>query len=239
MALNAAQQVIGSQRYDEFAIPREWVPAIERSWHAYRERSARRLYSVRPDGSVVRRCIAAKASRIQRRYADRLPRSECRAMALAAGGAAGCGSIQFAARAADCCLAEAAHSIECDPAALRCSCRQPGRLGQCRLSARHRDTGRMANIFVAGRAHRMERRQVRRRVQRADRGAGQALSVGVAGARRLRSGAAREHNAGDRACMEDVAVEQGDSGRAMGAVSRSSEFACLRTTSRRRWARSM
>ncbi|HYM47065.1 MAG TPA: glutathionylspermidine synthase family protein, partial [Burkholderiaceae bacterium] len=24
MALNAAQQVIGSQRYEEFAIPREW-----------------------------------------------------------------------------------------------------------------------------------------------------------------------------------------------------------------------
>ena len=29
MALNAAQQVVGSQRYEEFAIPREWVPAIE------------------------------------------------------------------------------------------------------------------------------------------------------------------------------------------------------------------
>ena len=37
MALNAAQHVIGSQRYEEFAIPREWVPAIERSWHAYRD----------------------------------------------------------------------------------------------------------------------------------------------------------------------------------------------------------
>ena len=36
MALNAAQQVVGSQRYDEFAIPHEWVAAIERSWHAYR-----------------------------------------------------------------------------------------------------------------------------------------------------------------------------------------------------------
>ena len=36
MALNAAQHVIGSQRYDEFAIPREWVPAIEQSWNAYR-----------------------------------------------------------------------------------------------------------------------------------------------------------------------------------------------------------
>src|SRR5688572_3075560 len=34
MALNAAQHVIASQRYEEFAIPREWVPAIERSWHA-------------------------------------------------------------------------------------------------------------------------------------------------------------------------------------------------------------
>jgi len=37
MTLNAAQHVIGSQRYEEFAIPREWVPAIERSWHAYRD----------------------------------------------------------------------------------------------------------------------------------------------------------------------------------------------------------
>jgi glutathionylspermidine synthase len=36
MALNAAQQVIVSQRYEEFAIPREWVSAIEQSWHAYR-----------------------------------------------------------------------------------------------------------------------------------------------------------------------------------------------------------
>ena len=36
MALNAAQQVVGSGRYDEFAIPGEWVPAIEQSWNAYR-----------------------------------------------------------------------------------------------------------------------------------------------------------------------------------------------------------
>jgi len=36
MALNAAQQVVGSQRYEEFAIPAEWVPAIEQSWNAYR-----------------------------------------------------------------------------------------------------------------------------------------------------------------------------------------------------------
>ena len=36
MALNAAQQVVGSQRYEEFAIPAEWVPAIEHSWNAYR-----------------------------------------------------------------------------------------------------------------------------------------------------------------------------------------------------------
>lgn len=36
MTLNAAQHVVGSQRYDEFAIPREWVPAIEQSWNAYR-----------------------------------------------------------------------------------------------------------------------------------------------------------------------------------------------------------
>ena len=35
MALNVAQQVIGSQRYEEFAIPDECVPAIERSWDAY------------------------------------------------------------------------------------------------------------------------------------------------------------------------------------------------------------
>lgn len=36
MALNAAQHVIGSQRIDEFAIRPEWLPAIERSWDAYR-----------------------------------------------------------------------------------------------------------------------------------------------------------------------------------------------------------
>ncbi len=35
MALNAAQQVIGSARYEEFAIPEKWVPAIERSWNAH------------------------------------------------------------------------------------------------------------------------------------------------------------------------------------------------------------
>ena len=35
MALNAAQQVIRSQRYEEFALPRECVPSIERSWQAY------------------------------------------------------------------------------------------------------------------------------------------------------------------------------------------------------------
>lgn len=35
MALNAAQHVIGSQRYDEFAIPQAWVPSIEKSWDAY------------------------------------------------------------------------------------------------------------------------------------------------------------------------------------------------------------
>ena len=34
MALNAAQQIVGSARYDELAIPREWVPAIEASWNA-------------------------------------------------------------------------------------------------------------------------------------------------------------------------------------------------------------
>lgn len=45
MALNAAQLVVGSQRYEEFAIPREWVPAIERSWHAYRDN--------RPDGFTL------------------------------------------------------------------------------------------------------------------------------------------------------------------------------------------
>ena len=45
MALNAAQHVIGSRRYDEFAIPDAWIPVIERSWNAYR--------SERPDGFTL------------------------------------------------------------------------------------------------------------------------------------------------------------------------------------------
>ena len=45
MALNAVQQVVGSQRYEEFAIPAQWVPAIEKSWNAYR--------SDRPDGFTL------------------------------------------------------------------------------------------------------------------------------------------------------------------------------------------
>ena len=45
MALNAAQHVIGSRRYDELAIPQQWVPAIEQSWKAYR--------SDQPDGFTL------------------------------------------------------------------------------------------------------------------------------------------------------------------------------------------
>ena len=45
MALNAAQHVIGSRRYDEFAIPDEWVPVIERSWSAH--------LSERPEGFTL------------------------------------------------------------------------------------------------------------------------------------------------------------------------------------------
>jgi len=40
MALNAAQHVVGSGRWEEFAIPAEWIPAIEASWRAYREGSS-------------------------------------------------------------------------------------------------------------------------------------------------------------------------------------------------------
>jgi glutathionylspermidine synthase len=40
MALNAAQHVVGSRRWDEFAIPREWVPLVEASWRAYLEGSS-------------------------------------------------------------------------------------------------------------------------------------------------------------------------------------------------------
>ncbi len=40
MVLNAAQQVVGSRRYDEFAIPSEWVPVIEQSWNAHRSEQA-------------------------------------------------------------------------------------------------------------------------------------------------------------------------------------------------------
>jgi glutathionylspermidine synthase len=35
MALNAAQYVVGSGRFDEFAIPHEWRPMIARSWQAH------------------------------------------------------------------------------------------------------------------------------------------------------------------------------------------------------------
>ena len=40
LAMNAAQQIVGSRRYEEFAIPPEWVPAIEASWRAYQSGSA-------------------------------------------------------------------------------------------------------------------------------------------------------------------------------------------------------
>jgi len=35
MALNAAQQVVASKRYQEFAIPNEWTARIEREWQAF------------------------------------------------------------------------------------------------------------------------------------------------------------------------------------------------------------
>jgi glutathionylspermidine synthase len=34
MALNAAEHVVGAGRWDEFAIPAEWVPYVEASWRA-------------------------------------------------------------------------------------------------------------------------------------------------------------------------------------------------------------
>ena len=34
MALNAAQHVVGAGRWEEFAVPSEWVPAIEANWRA-------------------------------------------------------------------------------------------------------------------------------------------------------------------------------------------------------------
>jgi len=45
MALNAAQQIIGSARYEEFAISNEWIPVIEASWRAYQEQ--------RPEGFTL------------------------------------------------------------------------------------------------------------------------------------------------------------------------------------------
>ncbi len=73
MTFNAAQHVIGSQRYEEFAIPRDWVPAIERSWHAYRDnRPAGFTLFGRMDLSYDG-VAPAQATRIQRRYADCLP----------------------------------------------------------------------------------------------------------------------------------------------------------------------
>ena len=35
MALNAAQHVVGSGRWEEFAIPPEWAPVVEASWRAH------------------------------------------------------------------------------------------------------------------------------------------------------------------------------------------------------------
>jgi len=40
MALNAAEHVVGAGRWEEFAIPPEWVPAVEASWRSYREGSS-------------------------------------------------------------------------------------------------------------------------------------------------------------------------------------------------------
>ena len=40
MALNAAQHVVGSGRCEEFAIPAEWVPAIEANWRAFSDGSS-------------------------------------------------------------------------------------------------------------------------------------------------------------------------------------------------------
>jgi glutathionylspermidine synthase len=34
MALNAAQHVVGSGRWEEFAVPAEWVPVVEANWRA-------------------------------------------------------------------------------------------------------------------------------------------------------------------------------------------------------------
>lgn len=45
MALNAAQHVISTRRYAEFAIAAEWQDAIEQSWNAFR--------SGRPDGFTL------------------------------------------------------------------------------------------------------------------------------------------------------------------------------------------
>jgi len=41
MALNAAQQVVGSGRMDEFAIPREWQALVATSWQAHLDGDAR------------------------------------------------------------------------------------------------------------------------------------------------------------------------------------------------------
>ncbi len=73
MALNAAQLVVGSQRYEEFAIPREWVPAIERSWQAYRDDQPEAFTLFGRMDLSYDGVAPAQATRIQRRYADCLP----------------------------------------------------------------------------------------------------------------------------------------------------------------------
>jgi glutathionylspermidine synthase len=40
MALNAAQHVVATGRWEEFAVPSEWVPAVEASWQARMEGSS-------------------------------------------------------------------------------------------------------------------------------------------------------------------------------------------------------
>jgi glutathionylspermidine synthase len=40
MALNAAQHVVATGRWEEFAVPPEWVPAVEANWRAHLEGSS-------------------------------------------------------------------------------------------------------------------------------------------------------------------------------------------------------
>ena len=206
MALNAAQQVVGSARYEEFAISNEWIPAIEASWRAYQEQ--------RPEGFTL-------FGRMDLSYDGVSPpklleyNADTPTACLEASVAQwhwlqavrpGCGSVQLAAREADRSVAGAARIVEQLSGRTRLHfvavADSAEDWGNRRLSARHRDAGRLADVRAAGRAHRLEWRHLRRRIQCTNRAAVQALSVGMVGAGGFRRVVAVERSEGSLTVIE-------------------------------------